>query len=68
MAIRGLITWQWAPDRGSARQVGKLLSLVCPGRTFVEIPLACTSFSLREPLAFDRARAPKRRAGESRPF
>jgi len=30
-----LITWQWAPDRGSARQVGKLLSLMCPGRTFV---------------------------------
>jgi hypothetical protein len=26
-SVRGLITWQWAPDRGSTRQVGKLLSL-----------------------------------------
>jgi len=28
-SVRGLITWQWAPDRRPARQVGKLLSLTC---------------------------------------
>src|SRR5690242_8986689 len=32
--LRGLITWQWAPDRRPARQAGQLLSLTRLGSTF----------------------------------
>ena len=35
---RGLITWQWAPDRDPARQASQLLSLTCPGSTFQRHP------------------------------
>jgi hypothetical protein len=43
-----LITWQWAPDRGSARQVGKLLSLMCPGRTFARTTAFSSHSSVSE--------------------
>lgn len=36
-AVRGLITWQWAPDRRPARQVGQLLSPTRPGGTFIRV-------------------------------
>lgn len=32
--LRGLITWQWAPDRRPARQAGQLLSLTRLGSIF----------------------------------
>ncbi|GLQ98697.1 hypothetical protein GCM10007863_31170 [Dyella mobilis] len=35
---RGLITWQWAPDRDPARQASQLLSLTRPGSTFQQYP------------------------------
>ena len=36
-SVRGLITWQWAPDRRPAYQVGQLLSLMRPGSTFASL-------------------------------
>lgn len=32
--LRGLITWQWAPDCRPARQAGQLLGLTRLGSTF----------------------------------